>query len=253
MGMMEDTHPDHDFYQLFSEPSNVGFSGIARYRTWVIGAHRKRTTCLFDPFQLQELLTTAFQKNVKAQVADFLVASDFEIQMEASRLALYRQIPFQVGRKDLRYLLSSREDDCRQALDGKYMSRYDSLPGLNSNLVYFLGDSPEYCSWSATSAKIPTYRLNSRNSLYWLPSAKRWLTRKERLCSMGFPCVPEIANAMKVPLLGATDVQRAADLCGNSMHFTTCGIMQLIALSSFGPKGHENGSSSGPQDTLIDR
>ena len=245
MGMMEDTHPDHDFYQLYSEPANVGFSGLARYRTWAIGAHRKHTTCLFDPFDLQERLTAAFQKHVKAQVADFLVGSKFEIQMEASSLALRRGIPFRQGQGDLRYLLSTREEDTRQKLDAKYIQRFGSLPALNSNLVYFLGDSAEYCSWSAHSDKIPTYRLNSRNSLCWLPTQKRWLTQKERLCSMAFPSVPEIANAMDVPLLGATDIQRAADLCGNSMHFTTCGIMQLISLSCFGPRGKGQGLGAG--------
>ena len=235
MGMLEDTHPDHDFYQLFSEPANVGFAGTARYRTWVIGAHKERATCLYDPFHLQSLLTSAFQQNVNAQVGDFLVASEAEILLEASCLARRRNIPVQVGQKDLRYLLLRRENNCRQELDSKYIQRYGDLPATNSNLVYFLGDSAEYCSWSASSNKIPTYRLNSKSGLYWIPRLNRWLTSKERLCSMSFPCIREIADAMNVPLLGATDAQRAADLCGNSMHFTTCGIMQLISLVCFGP------------------
>ena len=240
MGVIEDTHPDHDFYQLFSEPGNVGFSGTARYRTWVIGAHKDEAVCLYDPFHLQRLLTTAFQRHVNAQVADFLVASPAEILLEASRLAYRRNIPVQVGQKDLRYLLLPREEDCRRQLDQKYYDRFKELPGLNYNLVYFLGDSAEYCSWSAHSSKIPTYRCNSKTGLYWLPCQNRFLTSKERLASMAFPCVREIADAMNVPQLGATDAQRAADLCGNSFHFTTCGIMQLIALTCFGPRRSED-------------
>ena len=236
MGMLEDTHPDHDFYQLYSEPANVGFSGIARYRTWVIGAHRARSTCLFDPFDLQNMLTSAFQQNVNAQVEDFLVASEFEIQMEAAALASRRNISYRIGERNLQYLLTRRESECRQQLDQKFLERYGSLPTGSPNLIYFLGDSADYCTWSAASQKIPTYRMNSKTSLYWVPSQRRWLTAKERLCSMGFPCTHEIAAAMSVPLLGATDVRRAADLCGNSMHFTTCGIMQLISLACFGPK-----------------
>lgn len=55
MGMVRDTHPDHDFYQLFSEPCDFGFGGVARLRTWTIGAHRERTTALHDPFELIEI------------------------------------------------------------------------------------------------------------------------------------------------------------------------------------------------------
>eukprot|EP00439_Symbiodinium_sp_Y106_P042224 s213_g5.t1 len=236
MGMLEDTHPDHDFYQLFSEPADVGFSGLARSRTWVIGSHRDHGTCLYDPFQLQSLLSTAFQKHVQANVPDFLVASRTEIQMEAFDRARRKGTSYQLGQVDMQYLLNERENNCRQALDAKYVSRYKQLPWENPNLVYYLGDSETYCTWSACSSKIPTYRVGARSAVYWLPSQRRWLTAKERLCSIGYPCIPEIADAMKVPTMGATDVQRAADICGNSMHFTTCGIMQLIALACFGPK-----------------
>ncbi|CAE7924522.1 unnamed protein product, partial [Symbiodinium necroappetens] len=172
MGMLEDTHPDHDFYQLFSEPANVGFSGLAR-------------------------LLDAFQKHVAAGVADFLVASKPEICLEASLRALHLGVPYQHNQSDLRYLLNEREETCRQQLDTKYMQRYNVFPCANDNLVYFLGDSAQYCTWSAVSNKIPTYRCNARTAVYWLPSQRRWLTSKERLCSMGFPCTPEVANAMQ--------------------------------------------------------
>ena len=235
MGMVEDTRPDHDFYQLFSEPTDVGFRGLARSRTWVIGAHRQRTTCLHDPFQIQSTLSAAFRANVQAQVSDFLVASPSEIQMEASRVSLQRGIPFLSHEPNLAYLLGKGELSTKQGLDSKYMNLYQQRPMSNNNLVYFLGDSAAYCSWSASSQKIPTYRLNSKSGKYWLPAQQRWMTSKERLCSMGFPCVKEVAESMHVPMLGATDAARAADMCGNAMHFTTCGIMQLISLACFGP------------------
>ena len=119
MGMLEDTHPDHDFYQLFSEPADVGFSGLARSRTWVIGSHRDHGTCLYDPFQLQSLLSTAFQKHVQANVPDFLVASRTEIQMEAFDRARRKGTSYQLGQVDMQYLLNERENNCRQALDAK--------------------------------------------------------------------------------------------------------------------------------------
>ena len=196
MGMVEDTHPDHDFYQLFSEPTDVGFRGLARSRTWVIGAHRQRTTCLYDPFQIQSTLSAAFRANVQAQVSDFLVASPSEIQMEASRVSLQRGIPFLSHEPNLAYLLGKGELSTKQGLDSKYMNLYQQHPMSNNNLVYFLGDSAAYCSWSASSQKIPTYRLNSKSGKYWLPAQQRWMTSKERLCSMGFPCVKEVAESM---------------------------------------------------------
>ena len=235
MGLMEDTHPDHDFFQLFSEPSDFGFAGIARYRTWVVGAHKQKTTCLQDPFSVHDTLRCWFSENVRASVSDFLVASDTEIQLEASHTALQRGKQYNPAEPDLSYLLSTSERDCKWGLDQKYLQRYSRMPATNKNLCYFLGDTAQYCTWSAVSQKIPTYRMNSRLSKYWLPAFGRWMTCKERLCSMGFPCTVEIADTMQVPLLGAKDSWRAADLLGNAMHFTTSGIMQLIALCCFGP------------------
>ena len=235
MGMVEDTHPDHDFYQMFSEPSDFGFHGTARYRTWVIGCHKERSVCLWDPFELQSKVQKVFNQNVRANVSDYLVASQAELQMEAAMAARQRGRRYQPDSPDLSYLLSDSELDCKRRLDSKYLARFNSPPFQNRQLVYFLGDSADYCSWSAISKKIPTYRLNQKTSKYWLASCGRWMTSKERLCSMGFPCTVELAQAMQVPLLGARDAARAADLLGNSMHFTSCGILQLIALACFGP------------------
>ena len=234
MGMLEDTHPEHDFYQMFSEPSDFGYLGLSRYRTWVVGSHQSKTVCLHDPFELLDDLKVAFKSTKGAQVEDFLVASEAELHMEAAALALRRKMKVPPLGK-FQALLNVRELLCKQQLDDKYIRVYGEHPSRNGNLVYYLGDSAEYCTWSAVSAKIPTYRTSARNGLYWLPQHCRWLTSKERLCSMGFPCTHETAESMGVPMLGATDIQRASDLCGNSMHFTTCGIMQLISLGCFGP------------------
>ena len=232
--MLEDTHPDHDFYQLFSEPADVGFPGTARYRTWVVGSHQRYSACLRDPFEVQDVLTAAFRKHVCAKASDYLVASAAEIQMEAAMVAVRRGVTLRPGIKDLSYLLGDRELKTKQGLDSRYLRKFNRLPSSNHELVYYLGDSAEYCTWSAVSSAIPTYRHN-KHAKYWVPSVQRWMTAKERLVSMGFPCTKEVAESMSVPVLGATDVARAGDLCGNAMHFTTCGIMQLIALSCFGP------------------
>lgn len=236
MGMMEDSHPGYEMYQMFSEPACHGYAGTTRRRTWVIAARGDRSSCLVDPFELNDTISQWFKDNIQCQVQDYLVASATEIMMESSMVARQRGLPaFVPGTTPMRYLLLPREDQVRAELDSKYHIQYGQSPEDNPNLVYFLGDSSDWCSWSAKSGMLPTFRLNSKTGKFWVPSQGRWLTSKERLVAMGFPCISEIANSMGVPVIGAVDTQRAADICGNSMHFTTAAIMQLVALSSFGP------------------
>lgn len=235
--MVEDCHVDYDFYQLFSEPSDFGFGGTARYRTWLMGAQRESTSWQSDPFDVYNDIVARFRdSDISTQVNHYLVASDTEIKMEAAQLALDRGLDsFKPGETPLEYLLNTRERVTLDSLNQKYLVRYGADPSLQENLVYFLGDSADYQSWSAVSGKIPTFRLNSRTGKYWLPARGRWLTAKERLTALGFPTTSEVAASMQVPPIGAVDVQRASDICGNSMHFQTCGIMQLLTLACFGP------------------
>ena len=63
------------------------------------------------------------------------------------------------------------------------------------------------------------------------------MTGKERLLSLGWPVIPEVAEVMQCPPIPAIDVKRAGDIAGNSMHVFNTGAMQMIALSAFGPAG----------------
>ena len=179
MGLLEDSHPDHDWYQLFSEPSELGFKGLSRYRTWVIGAHKQQTVCQYDPFELYDEIVSQFQEFEGAEVSHFLVASREEINQEALEMAQSRKI-----------------------------SAF--IPGVHPLSILL-------------------------NRKFWLPAQDRWLTSKEKLISMGFPVTAELADSMRVPLVGAKDCKRAADLAGQGMHFQTAGIMQLLALACFAP------------------
>ena len=236
MGMVRDTHPDHDFYQLFSEPCDFGFGGVARLRTWTIGAHNQRTTVLHDPFELMDSISASCQSH-QTSIQDYLVASKAEITMEAIELAQRRGIPFRHSSSDFGYLLTQREMETKIDLDVKYARRTGQQASENNEgLIYFLGDSSTYGnSWSACSHKIPTFRLNSKSGIYWIPREKRFMTAKERLISMGWPCCSELSESLGIPLFGASDTKRAADLIGNAMHWQTAGIAQLIALTCFGP------------------
>ena len=239
MGMLEDTHPDYMLYQHFSEPSDFGFSGVARSRTWVMAAHRDRTVVKEDPFEILNAIKQACQlPGFQTTITDYLVASKGEILLEANELAERRKINFNVDCSNLNLegLLLPRELETVLTLNARYLLKYQKQPWENPELVYYLGDSASYGnSWSACSGKIPTFRTNSSHGIFWMPSKGRWLTSRERLTAMGWPCVHESAAAMGVPMFGALDPKRASDLVGNAMHWQTAGIMQLVCLTCFGP------------------
>ena len=239
MGMMEDTHPDHSWYQLISEPGDFGFSGTARTRTWCIGKHDERTVCREDPFLMLDDIKSFFHENCQCSISDYLVSTEGDICMEAlegaTKLGLKHFVP---GRDSMSALLTTREARTMVDLDERYQQRFHEPASSNPNLVYGLGDNADFQSWSAVSGKIPTYRLSTSNSRYWLPAHQRWMSAKERLVSMGWPVCPAMSKAMNVPLIGASDFKRASDLIkviGNSMHLQSTGVLQLIALACFGP------------------
>lgn len=233
--MLQDCHPGYSWHQMYSEPGDFGFSATARKRTWVIGSNDNRNICRADPYELLDEIKIAM-KDVHVRVRDYLVASEAEVHMEALRVAnLKRMDNFRPGIDPMSLLLNLREVQTMSELNQKYHSRTGFPAETDRDLAYFLGDSATYCSWSAASGKLPTYRLTQGR--FWLPAVQRWLTSKERLCSMGYPVVKEMSLGMgQVPLVGAVDPEKAAERLGNAMHFTTSGIFQCIALSCFGPQ-----------------
>ena len=67
-------------------------------------------------------------------------------------------------------------------LTAAYEKQYDDKAEKNPDLVFFLGDSPDFAkTWSASSGKIPTFRRNCASGKYWFPAQRRWLTSSERL------------------------------------------------------------------------
>ena len=65
------------------------------------------------------------------------------------------------------------------------------------------------------------------------PHTQTWMGPKDRLAALGFPVNEETASAMGVPILPIADNLRAASVAGNSFHFMTAAVIQLVALSSF--------------------
>ena len=241
MDMMYDLHGDqYEWYQLFTQPRDVGHAGLARHRTYCIGAHTERTACLHDPRELLERVSARMHEAVQTRISDYLLASDYEVLLEAQQVAIRRKVSFRPKSLDLHYLLTQRERAALKVYKAMYKERFGATAESDPDFCCFLGDSPPaYCTWSAASGAIPTYRVGSRTALYWIPARARFLTSRERLLSMGWPVHEVAAEAMGVCQVPARDVQRAADLAGNGMHFGNVAVMQLISLSCFGPADSE--------------
>ena len=237
MEMMYDLHGDeYVWHQCFTEPRDVGHAGLARRRTYCIGAHVERTTCLHDPTEVLEAVSRRMHATVQTRISDYLCASDYEVLLEAQQVAIRRNIPFRPRTLDLTYLLTQRELEASRSYAQLYFRRFGVRAADVQDLCFFLGDSPPgRVTWSAVSEAIPTYRVNARTALYWLPARKRFLTAKEKLLTMGWPCHEVVAESMMVNQVPALDVHRAATLSGNGMQFLNVGVMQLVSLASFGP------------------
>ena len=236
MNMLQDSHPDYEWFQLYTKPAHVGFAATSRDRTYVIGCHTSRSVCLVDPFDMYDAIKASMEDYACTKVGDYLVASEQDLLLEMQDIGRVRNVPHQPGVMDFSHYLTSRELQSKDTLDAKYLKRTGTPASNDRHLVYYLGDSASYTTtWSAHSQALPTFRLGSASGKYWLPAYQRWLTPRERLVAMGFPVTAETAEAMKVPVVWATDTKRAASILGNCMHFTTAGIFQLVALSCFGP------------------
>lgn len=131
---------------------------------------------------------------------------------------------------DYSYLLTAREKRVVKALNAEYTKRFNQNPENDEDLVYYLGDNEGRKCWSAVSGKIPTLRM--AGGLTWSVKRKRFLTGREKLGTLGFPITPGTAKALKVHQLPVTDVKRCSQIAGNCMHWTSIGVIQLIALVS---------------------
>lgn len=147
------------------------------------------------------------------------------------RIVLHYYLP--QGQADLWYLLNAREKDACDALDAQFREEFPERgdPRFDLDLVYFLGDSPSYKTWSALTDAVPTFRLNA--GVFWFPAARRWLTPVDKLSCLTLPVTPDFAASLGTPMLGARDLRRAATLIGNSMHLLNVAIVQMVALSCF--------------------
>ena len=134
-------------------------------------------------------------------------------------------------RFDLRGLLNDRERGVIKTLSKLYQQKFGKAAKDDRNLFIFVGDSATRKCWSGCSGRLPTFRRNGGK--HWGVAHGRWLTPREKMATLGFPVSQQQCIAMGVPLLGISDTQRAAHIAGNSMNFSSVGVIELIALSCF--------------------
>ncbi len=135
-------------------------------------------------------------------------------------------------RMSMRYLLNGREARGVKYAAARYKLRFNSHPRSNPEYFVFLGDTPsERLCWSAGNGRLPTYRRNG--GFFWHEQSESILTARDKLASLGFPVTANTAMSMGVPVIPVKDRFRAASVAGNSFHFASAAVVQLIVPCCF--------------------
>ena len=132
----------------------------------------------------------------------------------------------------MKHLLNDREISGVDFVCDKYFERFGRHCVDDPDLIVHLGDNPwSYLCWSGTSGKIPTMRTGA--GFFYCPHREAWLLPKDKLAALGFPVTKDVALAMGVRTIPIADSFKAAAIAGNSFHFCTVAIVQLVALSCY--------------------
>jgi hypothetical protein len=221
----------YQLFQVFVNPSDVGFSCTNRPRTFVYCAHKLRTVALYDPGDLLCAMREVGSE-VHTTPADVMVATNEEVFASAWSIAQSRRISFHPER-DLRFLLNEREQVAEQVYEKAYIERFGVSPESDRDCAFYLGDNPLFTrTWSCASGKLPAFRTG--NGFTYFPFFKRIMVPVDRLTAMGFPIRECFANVLNIKGIPCRDPKRASDICGNSMHFMQVAVMSMIGLACFG-------------------
>ncbi|CAL1140451.1 unnamed protein product [Cladocopium goreaui] len=128
--------------------------------------------------------------------------------------------------------LPRREREAVRYAGSLYKEKFGKDPTEDPNLFLNLSDNPKtFLSWSATSGRLPTFRTNSTR--FYNFQREQWMTSRDRLSALGLPVTPSTALAMGVPTLPVQDDARASSICGNSFHFSSATVAQMVAMSCY--------------------
>ena len=81
----------YEIYILVCGVEDQGHDGASRDRIWIILAHRERTKMLFNPIELYKTVCQSIRTYVCTRPADYCVAPNVEIRVEAMHMAAVRE------------------------------------------------------------------------------------------------------------------------------------------------------------------
>ena len=156
-----------------------------------------------------------------------------EVDSEVQRVCALRGIEYRPSVLDRSYALTAHERGYIKNYRSKWKERgFAHVHGpdvANPWVCYNLGDAgTERITWSAVSQRLPTYLRSFRP--YWFPSAKRWMTPRERLATMGFCTYASLADQVGCAPLYLDDAA-CKDLAGNAMHLANVGVLASVCLA----------------------
>ena len=227
--------PEYQCFHLQCSSADVGHSGAARERTYVIMRHVATTDCLGDPIELYYQISEDLRSRLETEPKDYMIATHEEVVLEAMAVARTRGITYQQDLGNLEHLLTQRESDVLHYACKRYAEVYGQSASTNPNLAIFLGDNSNYSlTWSAKSGRIPTFRMNC--GFTYFPYFGRWMCHSEKMACFGFPIRSRLATALGTPCLEIRDERRAAGLAGNTMVLPVVTLVTLVGLTCVADK-----------------
>ena len=110
-----------------------------------------------------------------------------------------------------------------------YMAQTGRDPASDPCAVFDIGQTPPRAK--PARGVLPTFRRSTR---LWLPSKRRWLTPAEAAVAMGFPVLPQVADACGIQTMHGLGGLPMPCL-GNAMHVASVASACLIALAATEP------------------
>jgi hypothetical protein len=228
MSMIKLLYGKHWFIQeLIVDSGDSGHDGMNRLRLYLILWWKGRVIEEYSIMDTYCAVTRQIKSMVATQPKDYMVSCRAELLMEASQVAFSRgkRLRSTVPGKplDFTYLLNARERAAISHCKQKTVQE-------DANLFIYLVDSQKqgFLTWSG-GGRIPTFRC--KNAKMYHPASRTWLSNRSKLAALGMPVTPECALAMGVPIMPCSDTARAGQMAGNSFHFSSAAIVQLVALS----------------------
>ena len=119
----------------------------------------------------------------------------------------------------------------------EYQQLFDDHEMAPHQRVAILSQNPSARpSHAKTDGSLPTYLAESGQK-YWCFQRERWLTAKEKWCSMGWPCGVEHAQACGRPRCDPYDCGKPHHRIGNAMHLHNLAMVLIAVFTSIEKAG----------------